>query len=357
MPWAAVGAIGAAVVGGMISKSGSNNAGSAIDTGAAKQAEVTKYMFDVANQYNEPFRNVGTNALYELAGYKQVPVYGAKAGTPSSAPTTDAQRQDLKNQLTKLENYYNQYANSLDSQSRYDNPTLASLQANIQTLKTLLGSSGTAPQAAAAPEQQYEWVKKGPGVDVTGGSKKFMDLLEKLDFKLDLNDPIYQWQKAQTEEAVNAAMAARGGYDSRVAINALADANMQLQSNEINRQYSQNYLRQYGQLVDLYNMANQQGQAKYNSLLDLVKIGSGASASAGQNAIYTGSALSDIYGSQAAGQAAVAQQKAGINAQTWEGITNQIPNLINYYSNNTNSNNALYNWGYSPATWSSVDKY
>jgi hypothetical protein len=190
--------------------------------------------------------------------------------------------------------------------------------------------------------------------DATGGAQKYLDQLDSLKFELNLNDPLYQWRKDQTENAINQASAARGMYNSRPTINALGDANMALQSSELDRQFNQNYLaekdrlgqaydmasglgstrygqavdnygRKYGQLgdmmsgslqlgginygkatddynrgygknMDLYNQTMQGGQANYNKLIDLVKIGQGAAGSAGAAGQNTAQGLSSVYG-------------------------------------------------------------
>jgi len=55
---------------------------------------------------------------------------------------------------------------------------------------------------------------------------------------LNETDPIYMWKQKEAEKAVNAALAARGLYNSRPGINALSEAAMKVSSDEAEKQWN-----------------------------------------------------------------------------------------------------------------------
>ncbi len=179
------------------------------------------------------------------------------------------------------------------------------------------------------------------------------DLPDQLDFEFDPNNEVHRWRQDEAAKNVNKGLMARGKYDSRAGVNALADTSMRVTSDEIDRQYGRavdKYGRDYGRGMDLYNIGLNEGNALYargtdqadknftrrygmgvdkynrdmgqndtlwnrnqgqkwnmfnalNSLsgqdynrdLDLVKIGQGAAASTGQAAMSTGQGIANSY--------------------------------------------------------------
>lgn len=152
-------------------------------------------------------------------------------------------------------------------------------------------------------------------LDIGGSAQKYMDQLEKLEFKFDENDPIYQWRQAENARQVNQFMASRGNYDSRAALNALTNSGMALQESEVARQFNQNYLPQYQKLKDLYAMGLNTDINKYGQLLDVVKLGTGAGTTSGAQSTQTANMISNVLGglSQDTQNAILAQGAAGAN--------------------------------------------
>jgi hypothetical protein len=198
------------------------------------------------------------------------------------------------------------------------------------------------------------------GVDPTGGAQKYIDELSQLEFELDTNDPIYQWRAAENERQVNQFMASRGGYDSRAAANILLSSGMQLQTEETERQFNQRYLAKYNQLTDLANMSYQQGQAQYkqatdkysadvsknitgynaalqlgqaeyNKLLDLVKVGTGASSAAGNYGQNTANQISNVMGQNSTNQQNAILQSGAAQSAAWQGYGQSANNALMMY--------------------------
>ncbi len=222
------------------------------------------------------------------------------------------------------------------------------------------------------------------------------DLPDQLDFKLDENDPIYKWKQGQAEKAVNRSLASRGMYNSRPGINALAEANMRVTADEVDKQYGRAldtygrdygrgmdlfnigrdranvlygrtegqadkaFTRKYGQATDLYNnllnqdnikydrnqsqlmnmfnMANQLGGRAYDRDMDLAKLGQGAAGSIGSQANATGQGVANSFmnAGNANAQSALVQGQA--NANMWQQLGQVPANVMamNYYQKQMN---------------------
>ena len=200
------------------------------------------------------------------------------------------------------------------------------------------------------------------GVDPTGGMDKYIQELEGLEFEFDANDPVYQWRASENERQVNQFMASRGGYDSRAAANMLLNSGMELQSQETDRQFNQRYLAKYNQLTDLAKLSYQKGQAeynkatdkysadvaksttgfnaamtlggtKYNKLLDLVKVGTGAAGASGSSA---SNQLTNVLGQMSQDQQNAILQSGASQAQLWNSVgqsgTNTANAALMYYA-------------------------
>lgn len=198
------------------------------------------------------------------------------------------------------------------------------------------------------------------GVDPTGGMQKYMDELESLEFEFDENDPVYQWRQKENQRRIDQFSASRGGYDSRAAANMLMESGMQLQGQEVDRQFNQRYLAKYNKLRDLaglsltkgqaeygaakdkygadvareltgYNAKMQMGATGYNQLADLVKFGTGAGATAGGFGQSASNQLSNIYGQMSQDQQNAILQQGASQAQMWNNLGQQSNNALMTY--------------------------
>ena len=131
-------------------------------------------------------------------------------------------------------------------------------------------------------------------------------------FQFDPNDPAYKYKTEESEKSVNRALAARGLFDSRAGVNMLTDADRAITAEEYDKQYN----RKYGGISDLFKMAGSLGETGYQSLIDAVKIGTGAGATAGQLGNAGASNLISSYGQMAQAGA----QNSANNAAMWSGI-------------------------------------
>lgn len=141
-------------------------------------------------------------------------------------------------------------------------------------------------------------------VDMQGFQPQAGEYLQQLidfdpDFttELDTTDPIYQWKQERGEESINRAMAARGMSDSRPAVNALVEFNKQLAAAEADKQYGRAqalYDRRRGQATSLYGFKSALDTDRYNRLLNLVNIGTGAAGQVGQQGMQTGQTVAGI---------------------------------------------------------------
>jgi hypothetical protein len=281
-----------------------------------EQLNFLREQSDLARSDFTPYRESGYNALTQLTGVSPVTTtVSAPTGTVGTTTPVNALNYGLDS------GRYVEYKQPNGTVYYYD--TQRGNYLSDQELNQLrsVNLSGARPaQQQAAPTTTTTWQQTGEPLDVTGGAQKFIDLLENLEFKLDPTDEIYQWRQEQADEAINRAMAARGGYDSRVAINALRDSDMAIASDEINRQFKQNYLADYGKLVDLANLSRTMGSDKYNALLQIAGMGLGATTSgSGVGQQYT-SQMSNVLGDSGVAQTFNALRQGEIGARTWEGL-------------------------------------
>lgn len=361
-------AIGVGVVGAASSIYGASKQSSAIKGAAGDQTEALLQMFNISREDYAPYRDVGRNALYELAGYTPVTdtTTGAKgirgnapAGTRPSFEPTGYGTPGGFNGRGSLS--FSDYDANLPPGGAYSPNALRNTQQVIPSIP------GTPPETkyeqtgpgidptggAGAYMAKLEDLEFNPG-DITGGADKYKAALEELTFELDTNDPIYQWRLKEGEKAINQAAAARGGWNSRAAINQLSDYTMGLSADEVDRQYEQNYLRRYNQLsdqynmaltlggkeyaantdnylkkyaqlMDLYNMAGQLGGKEYGKLLDLANLGYGAAGGSASNALATGGQLSSVYGNMGA-------QNADIQGALYSGLGGVVPQSLATYN-------------------------
>jgi hypothetical protein len=166
-------------------------------------------------------------------------------------------------------------------------------------------------EMAASSDWADQFMSQLTGVD------EYLGQLESLEFEFDPNDEVYKWRQSENERQVNQFFASRGGYDSRAAANMLTSSGMQLQADEVDRQYQQRYLSKYNQLLDLANLTTNKATTGFNM------------ASTNRNELMN---LANL-GLNAAGQTSMAGQTA----------SNQIVNAIQ--TNSQNQQNALLQQG------------
>jgi len=158
--------------------------------------------------------------------------------------------------------------------------------------------------------------------DISGSSQKYLDKLDKLQFRPKEDDPIFQWKMKEATRQVDQFMASRGKYDSRAAANMLQDAGMKVRSEELDRQ--QNYLTKMATLGMTKDIN------KYGQMLDVVKLGTGAGATAGAWGQNTANMLANVYGQQGqAAQNAILQSGAA-QANLWNSLIQQDQNAAAY---------------------------
>jgi hypothetical protein len=203
-----------------------------------------------------------------------------------------------------------------------------------------------------------EGLEDFPGVDPTAGARQYQQQIEDMpslslpeldlgsfDYAFDPNDPTYQYRQKEMEETINQAAAARGNYNSRPVINALAEGNIALTADESQRQfgraldtyntnistalsqYGADYGRsqdlygsKYGKLTDLYNISQNIGATDYSKILDAIKIGQGAAGTAGQGAMATGQGLANTYGNLGSTLAQTNLASGQAMSDMWGGI-------------------------------------
>uniref|UniRef100_A0A6H1ZKV5 DNA transfer protein n=1 Tax=viral metagenome TaxID=1070528 RepID=A0A6H1ZKV5_9ZZZZ len=192
--------------------------------------------------------------------------------------------------------------------------------------------------------------------------------LDSFNFAFNPNDPTYQYRQKEMQKTIDAAAAARGNYNSRPVINALAEGNIALTADESEKQFSRalsgyntnistllsqygadygkatdTYNAGYGKLTDLYNMNLNLGTTEYNKALDAIKIGQGAASSSGTAALATGQGLANTYGQLGSNLAQSALLSGQATSDMWSGIGGTAMNtaLINALMKNNNTGNGM----------------
>jgi hypothetical protein len=121
-------------------------------------------------------------------------------------------------------------------------------------------------------------------------------------------NPAYQWQLGQAEEAINQAMAARGLHSSRPAINELAN-----QRRALAGQFAQ---QRYNRLGQQYNMLQGTRANQFNRLAQLANVGQAGVAQSTQAAGQFANNMSNIYGQLGQARAQNAMRQGNIAANT-----------------------------------------
>jgi hypothetical protein len=188
---------------------------------------------------------------------------------------------------------------------------LSNLFSNPNWLQSLIGAGGAigggvmannALQDSIKDMQKYNEPFYNLGVsnidalnaaDPTGGAGKYTDALGSYgtNFKFDATNPAYTQQLAETTRLNDQNLAARGMYNSRAGLNLQDQSARNLTATEFDKQYS----RGYTNLMDMFNMTSKTGATNYAKLLDMVKIGSGASSAAGQGSLASGQSEANLW--------------------------------------------------------------
>lgn len=259
----AVGAIGGAAIGGLLGSNALSNSGDQAREASRRSIELGKNQALVNSQTMSPFIGAGMMALQELFGYSPGGTTAAGAGGGSG------------------------------------------ISATVPTLKSE-GDSWKSPTYVGGTT----YSKTGTGLDPTGGAGQFMDQLKNYgtNFQFDTSNPAYQQQLSEQTRALNDQLAARGMYNSRAGMNVIENSTRNLMAGEYDKQYA----RGYSNLMDMFNLSNTLGQQKYNSLLDAVKIGTGAGATAGGLGNQAVGNIQSAYGQMAGTAMATGQNQANL---------------------------------------------
>jgi len=279
MDWLSLGmagaGIGSSLLGGLM---GSQNSGDMQREAGRRSVELSRNQAMINSQLMAPYVGAGNLALQKLMGYREVGPKWMEANKAKGKAAVP---------------YLTAYGDRWDSNTGIGNKYYA---------------------------------QTGKPLDRTGGAGKYMGDLESLvkDFKFDRNDPAYRYKTEESEKSINKALAARGLYDSRPGVNMLTDADRAITADEYDKQYN----RKYGGLTDLFKMSGSLGETNYQQLLDMIKVGSGAGATAGSLGTSGAANLNSAYGQMGA---AGAQNDAN-KASLWSGIGAMPMNAMLLYN-------------------------
>lgn len=183
-------------------------------------------------------------------------------------------------------------------------------------------------------------------------------------FQFNETDPVIQKIRNEASKKVNQGLMARGQYDSRAGVNALAEADVGILQGDLDRQFNrystqygagrQKQLDTYGQNIDwynrklglnelafnrnqgkninLYNMQNALANQRYGKDIDLTKIGQGSAAQAGQNAISAASGIGNAYQNNSLAQQNAAYNRGNAQGAFYSGMGNWGGNTVNALS-------------------------
>jgi len=257
-----------------------------------KNVELNRNQALINSQLMNPFIGTGYGALYDLYGYQQVPT-GGTAG------------------YARPDQGGNAFVGGDAGDGNIFNVPTLNQRGTGWRADTYVGDTG--------------YAKTGQPFDPTGGSGQYMDALEGYgsNWEFDPTDPVYQYKMQEMEKLLNRQAATSGLQGSSALLNNVANAGQSIMAEEFDKQYG----RGYSNLVDLYNMGLQQGNIGYNALLDAVKIGTGAGATAGGLGNQAAGNLSSAY----TGMANNAFMQGQQNQQAWQDAAGTVMGGINNY--------------------------
>lgn len=299
-------------IGAITQSNAAQKATSAQEKAAEDSIAFQREMYQTARGDYMPYMEVGKNALYDIYGYTPT-----EQTTKEMIPGTG---QYVRKANTEASQYPSDWASrGISPDERYN-----------QTLNggpvTTYQDEWVDPQYRDVTKQVY--TKTGAGIDPTGGAEKYLTQLENFKPTFDENDPTYVWRQEQAEKAVNKILAARGLYDSRVGINALADQNRALTAEESDKQYT----RQYGKLTDLINTSMNVGKTKYGAAYDLARLGAGAASGGASSALATGTGVASTTNALGNALAQGAHNQGTIGANYISGIQSTPYNALATYN-------------------------
>lgn len=318
---AAAGSIGSALIGSKAAK----NAANAQQDAASQQLALQREQFDLARQDQAPYRQIGTNALNELALRLGIGGYGGAIGGSGGAGSNPASQAlttgnlvqigangaptynpDLYSSNTAYRNAWDQYlqehVNRFGGGYRFD----SNADVIDQEIRNRL-------QGQADQEAKANPVEQNP---------LYGSLLKSFSQEDFQTDPGYEFRLGEGQKALESSAAARGGLLSGAAAKALTKYNQNFASNE------------YGNVFNRYQ--TEQGNV-FNRLASLAGVGqtaTNATQQAGQNFVsgagnalqYGGSARASGYANQANALS------GGLGALTGAGV-NLFSNYGSSYSN------------------------
>jgi len=318
LPWLLGGsAIGSSLLGGLM---GSKGSGDQSREASRRSIELNKNQAGISSQLMTPYTAAGNLAMQKLWGYGPTGQGTAPVGGSPGATTggTTSIPYLTPGSTWKSPSSIN-YAGYGETGPAFDRTGGAGQY--IPKIQDLLSSF------------------KMPGTT----TQKYMDQLEGYgqNFKFNPDDPAYKYKTEESSKSINKALAGRGLFDSRAGVNMLTDADRAITADEYDKQYGRGYQtvsdlfkfgttqdaanlqrsvgdydRQYGGLQDLFKMTGSMGETGYQSLLDAVKVGSGAGATAGSLGNSAAANLTSAYGQMSQAGAMDDANKASL----WSGI-------------------------------------
>lgn len=317
---AAVGSVGGAVVGGIMSAGAQEDAANTA-AGASKYAsdqatKLQREMYDQTNQYQTPYRESGYNALAQLnrglglsgntnANYNP---YATMSGSNALAAQTTGGGYAVPPGTGGLPQY---------AGTPYAGVTQEDLAANefdlekaLQASRLRTVTSGGAQYTAPTTQQTQQTRPEQPTYNLTGQSGDLMRKFGTADFEV---DPGYQFRLAEGMKALDRTAAARGGLLSGSTLKGAQAYNQGMASQE----YQNAFNRYTGEQTNQFN--------RLASMANLGQTANAASSAAGQN--YANAATNTgMQNASNQGNAALAAGNA--NASMYSGAANSIGNAL-----------------------------
>lgn len=181
-------------------------------------------------------------------------------------------------------------------------------------------------QLRAAQEQAQQtlspWSQGGLGafnqLTAPGGIQSVQPTMTGFNLQQFMNDPVYQFQLAQGNQAINQAAAARGKYFAPQTIQQLQQFGQGLAGQE----YGNAFNRYLQQSQGLFNQNLASNQNLYNQLFGLANIGQSVASQQAQGQSNLGANLASLLGQRGQVNANAAMQQAQNRANLYGGLLN-----------------------------------
>lgn len=339
-PW---GALAGGVIGGVAGGfSGGGGADSRLLATMAGNAQAGNTMVGAYQnqQFLNPYYNSGLGSLAQLD-------YMNTGLTPEWTDDNQArldellgQREDLESRAQDLLGKLSVAGTSRGSRHYAEvfGPEFQKVQAQLQELNKL------------EQQQKSYQMFQNPEVRAMLGNdgSQYIDQLANLDITPDLeeiqNDPIYQWQQRQMQDAINMQQASLGSLNSRDTFNITNDGAMSLASREADKIYG----RKVGSIMDQYNITNQLFNQQYGRLNDSVNRGLGVATNFGGAAQNAANQVGSAYANMNLNKAQYQQPNMAnqLISSLGQGISNyqdydMMENFIKPYFSNMNSGTTI----------------